>query len=58
MVWKLTRCKIAIRSGSLDPWIFQPLIRLDEVYKLTKYEAPFGIAYGHHRWSQEGKESV
>jgi hypothetical protein len=58
MVWKLMRCEIAIRSGSLDLWRSQPSIRLDEVYKLVKYEVTFGIAYGHRRWSQEGKESV
>jgi hypothetical protein len=28
------------------------------VWKLAKYEAPFGTAYGHRRWSREGKESV
>jgi hypothetical protein len=36
-----------IRSGPSDLWRFQPLIRLDEVYKLAKYEAPFG----HSLWS-------
>jgi hypothetical protein len=58
MVWKLVRCEIAIRSGPSDLWRFQPSIRLDEVHKLTKYEVPFGTAYGHHQWSREGKESV
>jgi hypothetical protein len=58
MVWKLARCEIAIRSGPSDLWRFQPSIRLDEVYKLMKYEVPFGTAYGHRRWSREGKESV
>jgi hypothetical protein len=28
------------------------------VWKFAKIEAPFGIAYGHHWWSREGKESV
>jgi hypothetical protein len=28
------------------------------VWKLTKYEVPFGTAYGHCRWSREGKELV
>jgi hypothetical protein len=28
------------------------------VWKLVKYEVPFGTAYGHRRWSREGKESV
>jgi hypothetical protein len=28
------------------------------VWKLAKYEVPFGTAYGHRRWSREGKESV
>jgi hypothetical protein len=23
--------------------------------KFAKYEAPFGVAYGHSRWSREGK---
>jgi hypothetical protein len=58
MVWKLVICEIAIRSGPSDLWRSQPSIRLDEFYKLVKYEVPFGTAYGHRRWSQEGKESV
>jgi hypothetical protein len=58
MVWKLARCEIAIRSGPSDLWRFQTSIKLDEVYKLAKYEAPFGTAYGHRRWSREEKESV
>jgi hypothetical protein len=28
------------------------------VWKLVKYEAPFGTTYGHYRWSRKGKESV
>jgi hypothetical protein len=32
------------------------LIRLDEIYKFTKYEAPFGVACGHRQWSREGKK--
>jgi hypothetical protein len=32
------------------------LIRLDEVHKFTKYEAPFGVACGHNQWSREGKK--
>jgi hypothetical protein len=58
MVWKLTRCEIAIRFGPSDLWRFQLSIRLDEFYRLAKYERLLGIAYGHHRWSREGKESV
>jgi hypothetical protein len=58
MVWKLARCKIAIRPGPSDLWRFQPSIRLDEVYKLAKYEAPFGTAYGHRRWTRGKKELV
>jgi hypothetical protein len=58
MVWKLVRCEIMIRSGPSDLWIFQPSIRLNEVYKFMKYEAPFGTTYGHLQWSREGKESV
>jgi hypothetical protein len=41
------RYEIAIRFGPSDLWRFQPLIRLDEVYKLVKYEAPFW----HSLWS-------
>jgi hypothetical protein len=58
MVWKPMRCEIAIRSGPSDLWRFQLSIRLDDVYKLVKYEAPFGIACGHRWWSQEGNESI
>jgi hypothetical protein len=49
-------CKIVMRSGPLDHWRSRPLIRLDEVYKFTKYEVPFGIACGHRQWSREGKK--
>jgi hypothetical protein len=49
-------CEIAMRSGPSDHWRSRPLIRLDEVYKFTKYEAPFGAACGHCRWSREGKK--
>jgi hypothetical protein len=48
-------CEIAMRSILLDYRRSRPLIRLDEVYKFTKYEAPFGIACGHNWWSREGK---
>jgi hypothetical protein len=58
MEWKLARCKITIRPRPLDLWRFQPSSRIDEVYKLMKYEAPFGTACGHRRWSQERKELV
>jgi hypothetical protein len=58
MVWKLARCDITIRSRPSDLWRFQPLIRLDEFYKLVKYESPFGTACGHYQWSREGKELV
>jgi hypothetical protein len=34
------------------------LIRLDKVHKFMKYEAPFGVACGHRRWSREGKKLV
>jgi hypothetical protein len=49
-------CEIAMRSGPSDHWRSRPLIRLDKVHKFTKYEAPFGAACGHHRWSREGKK--
>jgi hypothetical protein len=58
MEWKLTKCEIAIKPGPSDLWRFQPSIRLDEVYKIVKYEAPFGTTCGHHRWSRERKELV
>ena len=32
------------------------MIRLDKVHKFTKYETPFGVGYGHHRWSCEREE--
>jgi hypothetical protein len=32
------------------------LIRLDEVHKFMKHEAPFGTACGHHWWSHEGNK--
>ena len=44
-------CEIAMRYGPSDHRRSRPLIRLDEVYKFAKYEAPFGAAYGHGRWS-------
>jgi hypothetical protein len=49
-------CEIAMRSGPSDHWRSRPLIRLDEVHKFVKYEAPFGAACGHRRWSREGKK--
>jgi hypothetical protein len=49
---------ITMRSGLSDHWRSRPLIRLDEVHKFVKYEAPFGAAYGHRRWSREGKKLV
>jgi hypothetical protein len=49
-------CEITMRSGPSDHRRSRPLIRLDEVYKFTKYEAPFGVACGHSRWSREGKK--
>jgi hypothetical protein len=45
-----------MRSGLSDHRRSRPLIRLDEVYKFAKYEAPFGAACGHSRWSREGKK--
>ena len=44
------------RSRPSDQWRSRPLIRLDKVHKFAKYEAPFGAACGHHRWSREGKK--
>jgi hypothetical protein len=48
----------AMRSGLSDHRRSRPLIRLDEVYKFTKYEVPFGTACGHSQWSREGKKLV
>jgi hypothetical protein len=58
MVWELVICKIMKRSGSSNHRDRGLLIRLDEVYKFAKYEAPFGAACGHCRWSREGKKLV
>jgi hypothetical protein len=62
MVWKLARCEIAIRSGPSDLWRFQPSIRLNEVYKLAKYEAPFlaqpvVTAGGHEKGRSQSRKA-
>jgi hypothetical protein len=50
MVWELAICEITKRSGPSNHRDRGPLIRLDEVHKFTKYEAPFGAACGHHKF--------
>jgi hypothetical protein len=58
MVWELVICEIMKIYG---PWKHRdrgPLIKLDEVHNFMKYEGPFNAAYGHCRWSCEGKKLV
>jgi hypothetical protein len=55
-ITRIAICEIVMRSGPSDHRRSRPLIRLNEVYEFVKYEAPFGTACGHSRWSCEGKK--